>query len=751
MPRHPTIREQLEQDAQLNDWSNYPRFARCRAALPARRRRTAAVNWPRHRQIRALLLLAYVLILLLIVRVESVRAEPSSGFWGIEATAAGGALHSLALNTDIEVEVSGLAARVAVAQRFRNDGEGWKEAVYRFPLPDGAAVDRLRIEAGGRVLEGEIREQDDARRQYQQARHSGHLATLVEQQRPNQFETRLANIGPGEEIRVEIGFLVQVDYADGAFSLRLPMTFTPRWAGPNRYVGPNFVRESDVASVPNDVRSYDAPQPELTAASNDHFLTLDIELHSGIALASLESRYHDVDIQPVPSGYRVRLADPQTADPQADPKTDLATRSDRLFELSWTPGYGRAPEASLMTWDGVDAVYALLMLAPPLPDAVAPQPREVVFVIDTSGSMEGVSLQQARAALREGLGFLAPGDRFNIVRFDSETELLFDESMPAVPFYLEGAAKFIDRLVADGGTDMAPALDQALGLPRHDGLLRQVVFVTDGAVGNEQELLLQVAERLGESRLFTVSIGPAPNSGFMRKAAAIGRGSHSHIGRQEEVGERMAQLWARIKNPALQNLCVDWGMEAEFYPEIIPDLYEGEPLWLYARLPFAPQEVMVCGELEGRYWETTSALNPTAGGEALATLWARSKIEALEDSRIFGIDPASVRRQVVEIALRFGLLTRYTSLVAVDHTPSRPGAESLEAEHVPGLLPAGSATAVSFARTATGWPAQLALSLLSLAIAAGMLLFATPARSARRVQLQANPGYVPPPVASPSP
>jgi Ca-activated chloride channel family protein len=188
-------------------------------------------------------------------------------------------------------------------------------------------------------------------------------------------------------------------------------------------------------------------------------------------------------------------------------------------------------------------------------------------------------------------------------------------------------------------------------------------------------------------------------------------------------------------------------MEAEFYPEIIPDLYEGEPLWLYARLPFAPQEVMVCGELEGRYWETTSALNPTAGGEALATLWARSKIEALEDSRIFGIDPATVRRQVVEIALRFGLLTQYTSLVAVDRTPARPGAESLETEQVPGLLPAGSAAGAGFAQTATGWPTQLALSLLSLIIAGGMLLFATPARTAR----PADPQHLPPPVASPSP
>jgi Ca-activated chloride channel family protein len=710
MPRPPTIRDQLEQDA----WNNYPRFARCRAAAQ-RKPRLAGSRRTLHWRDRALLILAAVLVLLLIVRVETARAESSVEFWGIEVALDGASARSVALNTDIRVEVAGLAARVAVTQRFRNDGAGWKEAVYRFPLPAGAAVDRLRVEAGGRVLEGEIQEKEEARRQYQHARQAGQLASLVEQQRPNQFETRLANIGPGEEIRVEIGFLARVDYADGAFSLRLPMTFTPRWEGP-----------SEATPIAREARLSDAPQPNLSASSHEHKLALDITLHTGIDLASLASRYHDVDIEALPGGYRVRLADP-------------GARSDQAFELNWAPGYTGAPQSSLLTWDGGDAVYALLMLAPPLPEALAPQPREVVFIIDTSGSMQGASLRQAQAALRQGLGFLDAHDRLNIVRFDSKAELLFAASVPAVPFYLDHAARFIDGLRADGGTNMAPALGLAMGLPAQPGLLRQIVFITDGSVGNEQDLLLQIAERLGDSRLFTVSIGSAPNSGFMRKAAAIGRGSHSHIGRPEEAAERMTLLWARIENPAVQNLCVDWGMEAEYYPELIPDLYAAEPLWLYARLPLEPQEVSLCGELDGRPWETVSRLSPQEGTEALATLWARGKIEALEDSRIFGVDPAEVRRQVVDVALRFGLLTPYTSLVAVDRTPVRPRAEQLQAASVPGLLPAGSATAAGFAATATGWRAQLALSLLSLFIATGMLLFAAPARVTR------------PPAAPPSP
>ena len=218
----------------------------------------------------------------------------------------------------------------------------------------------------------------------------------------------------------------------------------------------------------------------------------------------------------------------------------------------------------------------------------------------------------------------------------------------------------------------------------------------------------------------------------MRKAAEIGRGSHTHVGQLNDVEARMSSLWARIENPAVQNLCVDWGMDAEYYPEIVPDLYAGEPLWLFARLPYPPGEVTLCGELDGQPWEISSRLLPATAGDTLVNLWARKKIESLEESRMFGTDPDLVRQQVLDLALGHGLLTSYTSLVAVDKTPARPAAAELQRNDIPSLLPAGSAMTIGFSTTATGWLLRLALSALSLLIATGMLLYLPPSPVSRR-------------------
>lgn len=686
---NPSIREKLEADA----WRRYPGFASnaaIRKNLFKHKRRR--LRW----QDRTLLIIGIVVCTLMLVRIETAQADGHE--WGLELNHSAGM--QLALNTDVRVEVSGLIARAEVTQVFGNPGDQWAEGVYRFPLPDGAAVDRMQIQVGERIIEGEIREKETARRSYQQAVADGVTASLLEQQKVNQFETRLANIGPGEEIRVTIGFLVNVKYEEGAFSLRLPMTFTPRWGA-----GRLSSHDPDPAPAPSLV-----PAAQVERGLDDHRFKLEIMIRTAIGFAVVESRYHDVDIEPTDYGYRVVLLD----------DSELA---DRDFELAWHPDLQAVPQSALMTWDSGDAVYAQLMMVPPAAGSIYQQAREVVFIIDTSGSMEGASIEQARSALIKGLDELVETDRFNLVQFNSETELLFSESMPATHQNLVFARHYIDGLVANGGTVMAPALQAAFSLQTHAGLMRQVVFVTDGSVGNEKELLAGIADELGKSRLFTIGIGSAPNSWFMRKAAEIGRGSHTHIGKLDEVEERMSLLWAHIRLPALSDVCVDWGTEAEYYPEIIPDLYAGEPLWVVARMPLQPGQITVCGWLNGQYWEESSTPFMARGTDTLATLWARRKIEALEDSLVFGAEREPVNAEITRVALDYGLLTAQTSLVAVDNSPARLPEEAMATGNIPGLLPAGSTQGVGFSQTATGWKTQVFLSLLTLLIAGWMFMF----------------------------
>jgi len=622
------------------------------------------------------------------------------------------------LDTDVNMQVNGLVARVSVMQEFQNDSDDWIEGIYVFPLPDGAAVDHMRLYVGARLIEGEIREKAQARKEYERAKQDGRKTSLVEQQRANLFTTSVANVAPRETVVVEIEYLEDVRYDDGLFSLRFPMTLTPRYV-PGQPLPERVANgwSPDTTGVPD----ASTITPPMVATAQDHRVSISATINAGMALDLIASRYHPVNVSDAGSRYVVVLSQARVP-------------MDHDFELVWRPVPSAAPRAlAFAETDGSSPCYLLMVVPPTAGDASeGPMPREMIFLIDTSGSMHGVSMQQAKQALGRALDSLRSGDRFNVIEFNSRPNALFASSVDASPANVGHAQDFVARLDANGGTEMYPALELALEAPANEAWLRQIVFITDGAVGNEEALFGLIGARLGSARLFTVGIGSAPNSWFMRKAAEAGRGSFTVIGALNEVGEKMGRLFRKLEHPQVTGIRVQWpgGNVVESYPEVVPDLYLGEPVTIRVRAetPFAPgQTVRIAGDSISGSWSRDLPLAVKNDSPGVAALWARARIASLLDLERRGADPDETRNAVVETALAHHLVSKYTSLVAVDKTPARGAGDGLTSEQVAGLMPYGQngSAIFGFPQTGTGAPGMRRTGTLLLLGA--LLLLAWPA------------------------
>ncbi len=310
------------------------------------------------------------------------------------------------------------------------------------------------------------------------------------------------------------------------------------------------------------------------------------------------------------------------------------------------------------------------------PEAKAAQrlPREAILVVDTSGSMQGASMEQAKRAVLHALSTLTERDRFNVVEFNSVMHVLFPEAMPATSANLQQARQWVAKLKAGGGTEMAPALEFALGAREMPGYLRQVVFMTDGGVENEEALFKLIVARLGNARLFTIGIGSAPNGHFMTRAAELGRGTFTYVGDVREVEEKMTRLYARIEAPVLRDVAVRFadGTPVDTFPARVPDLYLGEPIVVSAAAASLTQTIVVSGVRGDQPWSVALTPSPDSDAAGVGALWARAKIAALMDEITRGADVADIRPKVVQVAIAHHLVSAYTSLVAVDVMATAP-------------------------------------------------------------------------------
>ncbi len=624
------------------------------------------------------------------------------------------------LAQDVKITVSGIAARVKVAQTFSNTSPDWVDGVYVFPLPDESAVDRLRMKVGEREIVGEIHERAEAKAIYEKTREEGRKTSLLAQNRPNIFTTRVANIGPGENVTIVIEYQQVVQYANEVFSLRFPMAITPRYM-PGKIISTvenrtlTFSDEGwaqDTDQVPD---ASEISPPVAAADSGDGpMIRLSVDLVSGMALSRLESLYHTMQID-------------ETDKSHYDLTFTGEVLADRDFVLEWQAEKSEQASAALLAEEKDGDRYLTLMLMPPQEAAKVHVPREVVFILDVSGSMAGPSIAQAKEALRSALLKLRPVDRFNVISFNNNAHSFFPTSVPGTEENRARANTYLRALQADGGTEMQPALELALDGSYQRERLRQVIFLTDGAVGNEDALFALINQRLGGSRLFTVGIGSAPNSYFMTRAARFGRGTYTYIGDLNEVQLKIDALLSKISTPAITDIQITGAdgnaIELEAYPSPIPDLYFGEPLVAALKVRGDLSVFNVSGNQLGKPWEYTIKTNGSGSRPGIATLWARKKIASEMQSLALGADPETVKKTILSTALSHQLVSKYTSLVAVDKVVSKPKENSSHKEVVQTAAPRGLQMQAVFgggSRTATPSAMHMMLGALLL-VTAGLL------------------------------
>ena len=555
----------------------------------------------------------------------------------------------------------------------------------------------MTLRIGPRTIRAVVQEKRQARKTFETARREGRKAGLVEQNRPNLFRTSVANLNPGDEIEVTVEYLEEVEWSRGRWSLAFPLTYTPRF----HPAGPASEVDADAAFAgPLD--------PSMPKAR------VEIRIDAGLAIEDPVSTSHPLS---------VRYDGSETV---AEIAGGAVVPANRDVHLEWRPRHGSEPVAAAVAEDGPDGRYALVLLVPPADDAgEAAWPTETLFVVDVSGSMAGPSIEQAKAALQAALDRLDPGDTFDLIAFQSESEAFRGAFVSARAEHLEAARRWISGLVAQGGTHIGPALDRAVAQIRHrpDDRIRRIVFLTDGAVGNEDAILHDVVARRGGARLHALGIGNAPNRWFLRKMAELGGGRCEFLHRVDETTNRIDAFFRTIDRPVLADLTLEWrgGEPIETFPATLADLHEGDPLYLSAKLPAGAtgQRVVLRGRTARDEWRMEVDLDSLAPeGSGVAVRWARAKVAALQDGLLAGANAESVRSAVVETALAFGLVTRYTSLVAVEEFSSARGPS--RTARVPSALPAGSRVLATLPQGGTWEPFRRRIGVVLLA--AGVLL-----------------------------
>jgi Ca-activated chloride channel family protein len=638
-------------------------------------------------------------------------SDACDGGGRMEARVGGRSVAFPTLKLDFDVDVRGDLAEVTVVQTFANPAEEPVHATYLFPLSENAAVHAMEMRVEDEVVRAVIQRVEEARATFEAARDEGRSAALLTQHRPNMFTQDVANLAPGLPVTVTLSYVEPLRRADGAYRLVLPLVVGPRYQPTGAGVPSALDVHSDSPSVTAatevaggavhadsarvfgewELEELPAQPPyadvDVPPLADEGRVSLRVRLACGMPIRAVECRTHDVTVaRPAPDAAIVELASGAVLD-------------DRDFVLTYTLA-GERPQAGFVSHaDGRGGFFSLLV-EPPSPEAEAPvdvTPREMVFVLDCSGSMAGMPLGACKAFMREAFATLRPTDTFRVIRFSDAATEYSRAPVPAGPDEVADALDYVDSLRGEGGTEMSRGIRQALEVPVPEGAVRLVVFLTDGYIGNEHEVMRLVHSTLGPARLFALGVGEAPNRWLLEELARVGRGFARFIDPTDTIEGVAQELATRLQSPVLTDIRIDWGTLApvDVFPSRIPDLFAGQSVRVVGRLAVGgSHEIAVEGRAGGLAARLPLRVQVAArerdGGEALPISWARAAVaDAMADLAVppgirdAAVSDADLKARVVELGLEHHLVTQWTAFVAVSERVVNDRPEEALASAVP--------------------------------------------------------------------
>jgi Ca-activated chloride channel family protein len=554
----------------------------------------------------------------------------------------------------IRARVVDRVAEVTVEQKFGNPFADPIEAVYVFPLAGGSAVSRFEMQIGKRILHARLEERGEARRQYAEALDQGRRAALLEQERDDVFTVQVGNLTPGDEVIARLTYTERLPFfEDGRTELRLPLVVAPRYVGgeelPREPVGHGVVQDS--TTVPDASRI----TPPRLAPGFDPKVALGIEVELFGGFPDLACSQHAVSTASGPESLRLALSR------EREPL-------DRDFVLRWRVAAEQV-RSQLLVHGG----YAVLSVVPPARAGFLGAPRDVVFVLDRSGSMQGPKMASAARACALLLRTLGPRDRFQVEAFDNVAEWMSGGFSAADEEGIAWGEKWLRGIFARGGTELDGAMREALQRIRargdSEGRAPVLVLLTDGQVGDESSVLKRLQAELGEARVFTVGIDTAVNDGFLRRLAALGGGTSAFVEPGARLEEALQAVGREIGTPLVTGLRIE-GEAQEIAPARMPDLFAGRASTVFFRS--GARRVRVSGQhADGSRFEQEVEARE-APLAAIEHLWARARISDLEDE-LRASPSEAAKKEIVALSLRHTVLTRLTAFVVADDEVANPG------------------------------------------------------------------------------